>query len=477
MIIAKVLTYIKENKMLESGDHVVLGVSGGADSMCLLDVMSEITDIYGLKLSVVHVHHGIRGEEADRDKEYVENYCKDKDIDFIPFYYDIPAMAAEKGLSTEEAGRIARYEAFHKVMEDKNASKIAVAHNVGDNVETMLLNMCRGTGISGMTGIRPVRDKIIRPIMCLTRSEIEDYLLEKGIEYKTDSTNLSNDYTRNKVRNVVIPYLKENVNARADEHIGNLGEMIADFEDYVDMESEKYLEDIIISEEYTDEIRQIIVDAIKFEKLHKAVKSVVVRKIMEKVAMRLKDVTASHIASIIAIGEGETGKMVNLPYNVVAIKYPDMLILRRNQKEADDSLQYRKDLSVNVDKIPGKYETEKGAFLFEYDIFENANLTEKTYTKWLNCDILEADLQIRTRKNGDYIVVNESGGRKKLKDYFIDLKIPREKRDDILLLADGSRIIWVVGYRIGEDCKISKDTNRIVKVEFTEYNKERGTMR
>ncbi len=468
MIIEKVIRFIKENNMLSKGEHVVLGVSGGADSMCLLLVLMEIAKIYRLKLTVVHIHHGIRGEEADRDEAFVENFCKERSVDFVKFHYNIPQMAKESGLSTEEAGRMVRYNAFEQVRQERNADKIAVAHNAGDDVETILLNMCRGTGISGMSGIKPVRGCIIRPVMCLTRKEIEKFLEKQKVSYINDSTNFENDYTRNKIRNVLVPYLNANINSKSDVHIGALGTMLGEIDDFMDAEGEKALADVIVSED--DARDELEVDAEKLEKLHPALKSVVVRKLLMKVADKLKDISINHIRSVISIAEGKTGNSANLPYNIEVIKYPESLIIRRNTKIANPRTKKSIGKSnfepIPLTAIPGTYEFGGNRLKITYDCLQNVNFEEKTYTKWLNCDILKNGLSIRTRQTGDYIIVTSFGGRKLLKDFFIDSKIPREKRDDILLLADGSRILWIIGYRIGEDAKVTENTSKIVRVDI-----------
>lgn len=463
MIIEKVISFVKENNMLCEGEHVVVGVSGGADSMCLLRVLMELSKIYLLNLTVVHIHHGIRGKEADEDKSFVESFCMKNHINFVSADFDIPAIAKKEGLSTEEAGRLKRYETFEEVLIKEHADKIAVAHNMGDNVETILLNMLRGTGISGMSGIKPVRGHIIRPIMCLTREEIEEYLRGENLGYRVDSTNLKNDYTRNKIRNELIPYLNENINSKATAHIGLLGEMVADIDDFLNEEADRQMEKLLMS----GGNHHIEIDAAGFRNLHKALKTVVARKLVMKVSGKLKDITANHIKSIIDIAEGETGRKINLPYNLTAVKYPESLVIKKEVQKEEV-----KDLEVLIDKIPGCFDIGTSQVKFSYDKYENLNFMEKKYTKWLNCDILKGSLSIRNRREGDYIVVNESGGRKKLKDYFIDLKIPKDQREDVLLLADGSHILWVVGYRISEAAKVFDTTQNIIKVEFIQNTKE-----
>ena len=461
MIKNKVLKYIKENNMIQTGEHIIIGVSGGADSMCLLNVLMELKDELMIKLTVVHVHHGIRGREADEDMEYVEKFCGRNHIEFFGYRYDIPAIASEKGKSTEEAGREARYYTFNMVKDDVNADKIAVAHNAGDNIETIMLNICRGTGISGMAGIQPYRGNIIRPVMCLDREEIEAYLQEKNIKYRIDSTNLENDYTRNKIRNIVIPYLKENINDRADKHIEALGRLIRETDDYMEKQGELALSQVTVN--YDRDKQEYSINVYRLKTYHVAVMRTVIRKAMENVSGKLKDITMKHVDMVMETAFSETGKKVNLPYNMEAVKYPEELIIRKCRIREKNSGK-----KVIINKIPGEYVIGNKKIIIDKDLRENVIFEEKTYTKWLGYDILKDNFEIRTRQEGDYIVINSQGGRKKLKDYFIDKKIPHDQRDDILLLAVGHHIAWVVGYRISEAFKVNESTNNIIKVQLKE---------
>ena len=203
--------FIEENQLIKKGDRIVLGVSGGADSICLLHILSCIQKALEIRLFVVHINHGIRGEEAKRDEDFVRDFCKRLNVEFFAFHYDIKKMAREQKISEEEAGRKARYSTFDTVAKkiiqkegvDAQNVKIAIAHNKDDNAETILHNLSRGSGISGLKGILAQNGNIIRPLLCFSRQEIEEYLSKNNIEYMTDSTNLENEYTRNILRNEV----------------------------------------------------------------------------------------------------------------------------------------------------------------------------------------------------------------------------------------------------------------------------------
>lgn len=226
-MIPGVESFLEQYHMIEQSDVVVAGVSGGADSVCLLLHLLELKEKLSFTLAAVHVQHGIRGKESLQDAAFVEELCRRYQVQLFRYDYDVPEYAKQHGYSEEEAGRNLRYESFHKALEELGApeGKIAVAHNRNDLAETMLWNMIRGSGMRGMAGIPPVRDGIIRPLLHTARVEIENYLKEKGESYCTDATNASLDYTRNRIRNQVLPVLEE-LNAGVYAHMERLGDDI-----------------------------------------------------------------------------------------------------------------------------------------------------------------------------------------------------------------------------------------------------------
>lgn len=457
--------YIGKHGMLAGVENVVAGVSGGADSMCMLHILGKLREKYGYRLVVVHIHHGIRGKDADEDMEYVEKSCSDWNIEFRSFQYKVEELAKKWHMSTEEAGRKVRYDSFYRVLTELGGGRIAVAHNSDDNNETFLLNLFRGTGIRGLTGIRPVRQDIIRPVLCLGRVQILEYLKENGIDYRTDVTNEGDLYTRNKIRNRILPYVRQNINDRASEHIFQAADALNEICCYMDKQAEHAYSNAVENKKgvYTIKIPEI-------RKYDAVLQKMVCRKAIEGLAGKLKDITAVHVDMILEIMAGATGKRVNLPYNIVCEKsYQTILLYREGKAEAAGGPVC---IECNIDSLAGEkiqlLPENKGVIRLKLvkNVIRNVKIEEKMYTKWLDYDILKSTFQIRNRRDGDYIVINRNGGRKKIKDYFIDLKIPREERDNILLLAKGSEIFWVIGYRISESCKLSEKTENILQIEY-----------
>ena len=258
-IIDKIYRYIEQNNMLTDCERVVVGLSGGADSVCLLMVLKGYIERRHLQteLCAVHVNHGIRQEAGD-DEEFARALCERMGVEFMAYHIDAAGLAKQLGMSVEEAGRKERYRIFNEACKGCNA-RIAVAHHMNDQAETVLMNLSRGTSLKGIGGIRPVRDNIIRPLLSVTRAEVEEVLKDFNQPYVTDATNLCNDYTRNSLRNVVIPYMTEKVNAHTVENIADAAEELQKNFDFIEAEAKKaydkhvYVGDTVVLRLYGEE--------------------------------------------------------------------------------------------------------------------------------------------------------------------------------------------------------------------------------
>lgn len=441
-MLEEVYRYIKNNKMTEPGDTVLVGLSGGADSVCLLYVLSCLRERLGIRLHAVHVHHGIRGEEADRDAAYAESICADLNVSYDEVHYDIPAMAKERHLTEEEAGRIARYECFESWVSSGRAQKIAVAHNKNDNAETILFNLLRGSGVRGLSGMQPVRGNIIRPLLAVERKDIEAFIDSVGIRYCTDSTNLSEDYTRNRIRRNILAYAVSEINEGAVENIVQAGSRLAEAEEYLSHEAERIFDNIA-----DIKTGQIIIDNGILRELPPIMRKYLVMHAFEKLCGRRKDITMRHIESAAAMADKDTGHILNLPYGMTAVRSYEKLILRNCLYEPDSSGFSAENVKMRMLK------REKGQII-----------PQNMYTKWFDYDKISNTVEVRTRRTGDVIEVLPGGHKKTVARYMIDNRIPAEKRDKILLLADNENIIWIIGYRISERYKVTESTENILEV-------------
>ena len=401
--IEKVKALIKEKGLLYEESKVVVGVSGGADSVCLLFLLKDIIKPGGI--IAVHINHGIRGEEAARDEEFVKKLCEKYNIELEIRHLDVPAYAKENKISEEEAGRVLRYKIFEEIRKDKNADKIAVAHNMNDVAETFLMNLSRGSGITGLTGI----------------------------------------------------------NEQAVRHINEAAGKLSRIENFILKESEKayekyvsHEEDIYISSEIM-KIDEIIIE----EVIHKA---------LTEAAGKTRDISEIHINYVKELFKKQTGRKIDLPYSVKAYREYDRV---RLTKEKERDIEYDKDLTipelklttVEINEISDIF-IEKNKIELKLNDGSIKNLTQNSCIKWFDYDKISENVILRYRKDGDYLVISENGDRKKLKKYFIDSKIPLEKRDSIPVVASGGEILWIVGLRTGEGAKITKATRKLLRMEI-----------
>lgn len=465
-MVKKVKAYIAEYNMLEAFDKIVIGVSGGADSICLLLVLLEIKKTIPLELLCVHVHHGMRGEEADRDASFVENLCNKLEVKFIEQRYDVRKIAKEEKTSEEEAGRNLRYTLFHQIKEKFSYNKIAVAHNKGDQVETILFNLCRGAGVVGLKGIEPVSGDIIRPLLFCSRQGIEDYLTLNEVQWCTDSTNLTNIYMRNKIRHELIPFLEREVNPMSVENIWAAGNHLKEVNDYITKQYQVAYNKIVLLKN-----NKIYIPIEELEKEDILIRKFIIRKSIEVLSLGLKDITAKHVNNVLGLVDNMVGKYTMLPYEIRGTRdYENLVIEKWNKKEQEEF----KPILIEMENVYEFYLNDKKEILnvnLEIpDEMNNLKEYEKKqqngYTKCFDYDKIQGKLLLRTRRDGDFLEINENGGRKKLKRFFIDNKIPQNQRDKILLLTDDNHVIWVVGYRISEGYKITKNTSRIMKVQL-----------
>jgi tRNA(Ile)-lysidine synthase len=451
----KVFSFIKKHNIFESGDKVVTGVSGGADSVCLLFMLLEFRKRLPISVQVVHVNHGIR-KEAAQDAAYVEKLCRENDIPFCLVERDVRKLAQEQHCSEEEMGRMVRYEAFRQAAGQCGAWKIAVAHNMNDKSETMLFNLFRGSGIKGLGSIRPVKGDIVRPLLCLERSEIEEYLRERNISYCTDATNMKDEYTRNRIRHHILPYAEEQIASGSIRHVAAAAGELGEIDEYLEQQTDKLIDTKECAEK-TD--AGYILNAERLSKEHDVIVRRLIYRILYELSPHAKDITAKHVAAVTGLLSREGNAAINLPFGISArLQYGKIYLSAANSRETcpDGEAAFTAETSLKLDII-------------ECDGQLYKEVPQKKYTKWFDYDKIEQTPILRYRQQGDYISVAGSNGEeihKSLKKYFIDEKIPSEYRNRIKLLADGAHIIWVTGYRISEHYKVTENTRHILQVQL-----------
>lgn len=452
-----VKNYMEKNNMIQDGDFVLAGVSGGGDSMAMLDFLRRYREERDFSIRVVHVHHGIRHEEADRDCNLVKETCKTWGIPCSVYTYNVPKLAEEWKMGTEETGRLVRRQAFQKEKQALNIPeekiKIALAHNKNDLAETMLHHLARGTGLKGLSSMRPVQGDFIRPVLCLEKEQIVHYLKEEHIPNVLDSSNLSDVYTRNRIRHHILPLMEKEINSRAVSHMAETAGFLAEAEDYFQKEGRKLLG-------LCSQTKETVFFPDAFFEQEKIVQKYAILEVLEKLAGKRKDFTAVHLRNFMELSHMCTGRQIHLPYGLLAKRTYKGIVLRK-QKEDVKKAEGKWELT-----IPGELICPYGVFSAKIFSYEKQKIIEKKYTKWLDYDRIKNKLYIRTRKQGDYLIIDEKGSRKKLSRVMIDDKIPGDERGNIPLVAAEDEILWITGGRMNEKYKITSRTKRVLEVQY-----------
>ncbi len=485
MLFDKVQKQIKKQNMISAKDTIVVGLSGGADSVCLLLVLCELRAQFDFALEAIHVEHGIRGEESRQDAEFVQQLCREQGLFCQSVSIDVPGFAKEQGLGLEEAARIMRYEIFEQIAKEKNA-KIALAHHREDNAETVLFQLARGSSLTGLCGMQSIRKSetgvtYIRPLLQVHREEIEAFLGSQKQTYCIDSTNQELEYSRNYLRNVILPEFRI-LNRQAVAHINETAEALSEIRGFLDDQLEFYWKQIVRTEENSKQnIDAILLDIVGLKELHVVLQKELIYNAIAKISGGKKDITSVHVEQIMKLMELQSGKICSLPNGVVAVKENTTLRLFVVDSR-DYIIQETQVIEISGVMLEEILEQMQPLFVefgtdgqgIQISVFRKSDfaseIPRKTYTKWFDYDKIKSGFCIRTRQSGDYLIYDVSGHRKKLKQYFVDEKIPVTQRDNVFLLAQENQVLWVIGGRISENVKVTEDTQTIVEITYKEEN-------
>lgn len=458
-MLTKVINNIEKYHMLQQGDRIIVGISGGADSVSLIHILHSLKDKYNLSVTAVHVNHCLRGLDADKDEDYVISFCNSLSIPVKVYRKDITAVAEKTGATLEEAGRSIRYQAFYDTLKEVNANKIAVAHNMNDNAETVLMRLCRGTGIKGMGGINPARDNIIRPLINITRCEIERYCQEHNLSFQTDYTNNIDIYTRNKIRLHLIPWLQQNLNRSIVQTLYKTSELMREEDSFLDKLAQQGLNDCMTSPCH------INID--KLSEYDLVLRRRIVRLAYITYSADLHDIAYEHVNNVLSLMNKPTGKSVNLPHGLGAVReYDNIYIYKEDNSSCDFSYPIYLDNTVFIPEI-NKY------ILITLSPQNNID-SKKIYTNIFDYDKIKNTLYLRTRQSGDRIYLKGLNGTKTLKKLFIDLKIPRGNRDSIPIISDDNQVLWILGHMTSGQYTADDNTAHKLYVYIWEDKDERN---
>lgn len=325
MLEEKVRKTIREYNLIEKNDSIVVGVSGGPDSMTLLSILLKLKEEFNLKIYVAHVNHMLR-ENAIKDEEYVKEFCEKNNIEMFIKKANISEIAKKEKIGLEEAGRNIRYNFFEEVLKNTKSNKIAIAHNLNDKAETIIMNTLRGSGVSGLKGIEAKRKKYIRPLIEIERYEIEKYCIENEINPRHDESNDDNTYTRNKIRNIIIPYIRNEFNPNIIKTLNRLSEIIKEEDEYVQSETEKIFKEILL----TDEKNKIEFDPRKFNEQEKVIQKNLILLAIKKVKGSTQGIEKVNIDDIIKLCNNNIGNKLIRPVKQLEIGIKNKRIYIKN---------------------------------------------------------------------------------------------------------------------------------------------------
>lgn len=444
----KFLRFIGNYNLLKKGDRVLVGFSGGGDSVFALYLLNKFRDNLSIELAAIHINHSLRGRESNSDQSFCREFCKVNQIKFYTVKVHVKEYSKEKKISIEEAAREMRYKEFEKFSEKHKYNKIVTAHNADDNAETVLLNLIKGTGVSGLSGIPIKRGKIIRPALSLAKEEIISYLNSRHLEYVEDSSNRNTDYQRNFIRHKIIPKIKKHLNPSLESAV---------FRTSLNLRS---LNDLL-----NDQLNGLILKNIKFGKNHFTVSESlykgtdqnflgeVIKKVMEQ--QFNYPFNYDDYLNILSITGLQKGKSIVLRNNWIIIKESGHLLFTSKKQAPDVEIGIRIDQSITLNNLEIGISKARRS---------SVEMKKTNLQEFVSADNLDDEFIIRNWKPGDKFIPIGMNGFKKISDFLTDLKIPASERKNVLVLLNRNNIVWVIGLRIDDRYKITENTRKVLKL-------------
>jgi tRNA(Ile)-lysidine synthase len=461
-MIERVKKTIERFGMVERGDHILVAVSGGMDSVSLLHVLMALRERLDIELTVCHLNHSLRGEESLRDEEFARRLASDLGLAFEVRREDVKSIARERKGSLQEVARAARYAFFEETAQRVGAEKVALGHTNDDNAETVLMRFIKGSSITGLRGIPPLRGRYIRPLIETERRAVEEFIKDKGIRYVEDSSNRTMNYLRNRIRGELIPFIEERYNPNLRETLNRMASVIARDDDYLTSQAERMRHDVVVERGEG----KVILDGVRLAALPDALMLRLFIMEMVQLYEYTVDIASNHLESMAGVVRGAApNASINLPGGLRLVREYDRVILTMGGY--DVPIEFEGDLQV-----PGVTRIEGCSARFETSIIEDLpfNLTKDgKSTAYFDYDALALPIVIRGFRAGDRLVPLGMTGHKKVKDIFIDMKVPVARRYRTPLLISGDNILWVAGVKQSEMGKVVDSTKRVLKVRYSNF--------
>lgn len=443
-----IIRFIKKKELVVPDQKILIGLSGGADSIFALHFFYKYKGKLRLNIAAVHVNHNLRGDEGERDEKFCRDVCQKLEVEFYLANVEVNDFAKKNKNSIEEAARLLRYKEFEKFAKKSNSDLIVTAHNSSDNTETVLLNIVNGSGIKGISGIPVKRENIIRPFLIISKNEILDYLKNNKIKYVTDSSNENVNFKRNYLRNEVIPSLRTNINPSIDSVVFNSSQILREQSNAIDFFIGKLSEQIVINE-----YDRVSIRLSKLDNLPDSIISELFKTILKKnfeIEYNFKQI--EKIKSILSL---QVGSFVELGKNVITFRERDKIIILKDEQIFIDEIPIKIGKNVKVGKKSLKTEIVKKI----PDKFKNDKSEE-----YISGDLVKNELKLRPWKIGDRIQLLGMKGTKKISDVLTDIKISSYEKKNQLVLVNNNDIIWILGQKISDKYKITSQTKRIIKL-------------
>ncbi|MBK7105772.1 MAG: tRNA lysidine(34) synthetase TilS [Ignavibacteriae bacterium] len=443
----EVINFISRHQLINDAKKILIGLSGGADSVFALHFFNKYKKKYKIEITAVHVNHNLRGKEAKHDENFCKTFCSKLNIDFYSENVNVKLFAKSKKLSIEEAARILRYKKFDEILKKSNSELIVTAHNSDDNLESVLLNIVSGTGIEGLSGISIKKEKLIRPFLCISKSEIFEYLKNEKIDFVTDSSNSDVNFRRNFIRSEIIPTLKK-VNPALNETVLHSSEVFGNQKKILNYFFENIFDKIISQSK-----EEIIIDLIELEKYPKEIFGEIVKLIFEnklKLEFNFKD-----FLQFEKLISSQTGTKLEFSKKYFAIKERNKIVIQKKNQIKNDFIIL--ELNSKTKILDKTLTLEK---LDKIPILEN----KRKNVEIISADKIDKNLILRKWKTGDKIQLLGMKGTKKISDFLTDLKIPNSEKENQMVLLNNDEVIYLVGFRISEKYKITKETKCAIKI-------------
>ena len=445
-----VVKFILNKKLIDAGDTILVALSGGADSVFLLEFLLKYKKRFNIDIAAFHLNHNLRGKEATIDEQFCKNLTTQKIIPFFSTSKNVKLFAKRNRMSLEEAGRELRYAELLKIAKTNNYTKIATAHNADDNAETVLLNLIKGTGIKGLSGIPVKRAKIVRPILVLSKKEILGYLHNKKIDYRIDSSNIENNYQRNYLRNEIIPLIKDKLNPQFDSAVLRTSEIIRGYTSLIDEQIKNAVKNTV-----TYKQQKLIINLKHLEKTDVRLYGDVLRKSVKKYFN--EELESNNISDLLKLIKAQTGSEIKFSNKIVAVKERDSIIIYLKKREMNSVKQV--EIKIGEEKqLEGK--------LVSISLFNHKKLSfYNTFNKeYISEDNIKGSFILRRWKDGDRFYPLGMKNSKKLSDFLTEQKVRSLEKKEQLVLTNAGKIVWVVGIRIDERYKISAKTKKVLEL-------------